>query len=866
MHQLRRALVAAISVSTALGASVAVAHADAGSILYVNDAASANCTDTAAGAGSAATPFCTIQAAADAAGPGDTVDITAGDTFKGAVDITSSGTAAAPILFQTTGLGEVRIADALGQTGPALSFTGASYVRFEGSTGVGGSYNQQFLIAGMAVNDSSHITLDSIAGETAGEAIEVTGASSDVTITHDYLFDGKGGVLITAGGSGDVISTNEIIGESLGGIDVEGAPNTIIASNSIWGDAGSSGMIGVSADSTGASIENNVLEASDPLSAAEAGPEISVDSSSAAGTTEDYNVVSPESDPEYSWAGVSYTTLSAFTAASAQGTHDFLEDPDFDSFPYTEYATAPELNSANSAAPGMLGTDLFGYSCAGEPLEPVTGAGSPAYCSRGAVQQSFSTTVDATATAAGALSVDLNSTMAQTSPVEGTPYTIKSVPTPAVSYVVNWGDGTTSAPTPGSATAPGTPLTHTYAKIGTYTITDTAELTTGTTAVTTSTFTTAGSTYTPTGPTRVLDTRKGIGAPEAKVGADKSVNVALAGVDGIPADVTAVALNLTATDTSGSGYLAAVPAGDGVSTSDLNYSAGQTIANSVIVPVTDGSISIYNEATGSADVLADISGYFTQGSGDGYAVTPLKRVLDTRAGTGAPKAKVAGDSGIPVTIEGADSVPAGVTAVAVHVTVTDTTGGGWIAAEADGAGVPGTSSLNYGKGQTISNTVIVPVAANGKIELYNGGSTAVDLLADVSGYFSATAPDAYVPVTPTRVWDTRQLPGWTLTGDSAEQAFLDGENGDEVPSPYPANATMVANATVTNAKGGGYLSVYPAGASRPATSNVNFGTGQTIANLAILGTTGPYQEVDVYNGAAGSVDVIFDVFGYFANN
>lgn len=67
-------------------------------------------------------------------------------------------------------------------------------------------------------------------------------------------------------------------------------------------------------------------------------------------------------------------------------------------------------------------------------------------------------------------------------------------------------------------------------------------------------------------------------------------------------------------------------------------------------------------------------------------------------------------------------------------------------------------------------------------------------------------------------------------------------------------------------QGRGNLSVYPSGASRPTTSNANFGTRQTVANLAILSTTGPYQEVAVYNGSTGSADVIFDAFGYFASN
>ena len=862
MHRLRRAFVAAVSVSTALGASVAVAHADAASVLYVNNAASANCSDTDTGAGSAATPFCTIQAAADAAVAGDTVDIAAG-TYRGAVDVTSSGTAAAPIVFQMTS-GSVSI---MNTTGPALSFSGASYIEVEGSVGVGEAENQHFNIWGVAVNASSHITLDSIMATGPGKGVEVTGASSDVTVTRSVLYGQTGGILVAPGSSGDVISTNEVVSGPFG-ISVEGAADTVITSNTVLGSNAPTGLIEVSANSTGTSIENNIVELTELL----AGPsyEVSVDSTSTAGTTEDYNVVSPTSssgeESAYSWAGVDYPSQSEFTAATGQGKHDSLNGPQFDPAPYTNTITAPQTNSANSAAPGMLGTDLYGYPCTIDPVVPVTGAGSPAYCARGAVQQAYTTTVNAAATATGALSVNLNSTMSQTSLVEHTPITIRSAPTPAVSYVVNWGDGTTSAPTQGSGTDPATALTHTYAKIGTYTITDTAELTDGTTAVTTSTFTTAGSTYTPFGPTRVLDTRKGTGAPVAKVAAGKSINVELAGADGLPADVTAVALNLTVTDASGHGYLAAVPAGDGVSTSNLNYSAGQTVANSVIVPVVNGSISIYNEATGSADVIADVSGYFTQGTGDGYATVPLKRILDTRSGTGAPKAKVAGNSGIPVTIAGADSIPAGVTAVAVHLTVTDTTGGGWIAAEADGAGVPGTSSLNYGKGQTISNTVIVPVAGNGKIELYNGGATAVDLLADVSGYLSATAPDAYMPVDPTRVWDTRQLSGWTLSGGSSEPAWLEGDNGSATSELFPSGATLVANTTVTNARGSGYLSVYPSGASRPATSNVNFGTGQTIANLAILDTTGPSQEVDVYNGATGSVDVIFDVFGYFASN
>ncbi|KJY23473.1 N-acetylmuramoyl-L-alanine amidase [Streptomyces sp. NRRL S-104] len=44
--------------------------------------------------------------------------------------------------------------------------------------------------------------------------------------------------------------------------------------------------------------------------------------------------------------------------------------------------------------------------------------------------------------------------------------------------------------------------------------------------------------------------------------------------------------------------------------SNLNYTAGQTVANLVVVPVVDGQVTFYNNS-GTADVIADLNGYFT---------------------------------------------------------------------------------------------------------------------------------------------------------------------------------------------------------------------------------------------------------------
>ena len=49
--------------------------------------------------------------------------------------------------------------------------------------------------------------------------------------------------------------------------------------------------------------------------------------------------------------------------------------------------------------------------------------------------------------------------------------------------------------------------------------------------------------------------------------------------------------------------------------------------------------------------------------------------------------------------------------------------------------MPTASNLNFVAGQTIPNLVVVPVGADGSIRLFNGSGGAVDLIADVAGYY-----------------------------------------------------------------------------------------------------------------------------------
>jgi hypothetical protein len=81
----------------------------------------------------------------------------------------------------------------------------------------------------------------------------------------------------------------------------------------------------------------------------------------------------------------------------------------------------------------------------------------------------------------------------------------------------------------------------------------------------------------------------------------------------------------------------------------------------------------------------------------------------------------------------------------------------------------------------------------------------------------------------------------------------------------PAGTTAVAlNITAVNPTATSYLTVYPAGAARPVTSNLSFTTGQIISNMVIV-AVGTGGKVTFYN-RAGTVDITADLAGYFTPN
>ncbi|HET9655021.1 MAG TPA: hypothetical protein VFP72_06690, partial [Kineosporiaceae bacterium] len=249
-----------------------------------------------------------------------------------------------------------------------------------------------------------------------------------------------------------------------------------------------------------------------------------------------------------------------------------------------------------------------------------------------------------------------------------------------------------------------------------------------------------GSYYHPLTPTRILDTRSGVGSARAPVGPASTIDLKVGGMGGVPASgAVAVALNVTATDPTAPTYVTAYPSGTSRPlASNLNLPPGGTAAAVVQVKLgTGGQVSLFN-AQGSLELIADVTGWFAA-SGEYVPLSPA-RILDTRVGTGAPSRALPAGGDLTLPVAGVGGVPAsGVRAVVVNVTVTEPAAAGFLTVFPSGVDLPLASNLNFLPGQTIANLVVVKVGTGDQVVIHNGSSGTVHVVGDVSGYYQASA-------------------------------------------------------------------------------------------------------------------------------
>ena len=192
------------------------------------------------GGTSQSAPLASLQAAANVVKPGDTVQVMNGTytapSYEDALDITTSGTASAPITFEAAP-GQTPVIDSSG--GWNAINVKASYIVIKGFTIVGDAadYNLQSALAGYSVGSSN---LD-------GNGIAVNSTTSVPLPNH-----------IT-------IENNTVYNEPGGGIYTEGADyvqilNNVVHNNANWSAYGNSGIsISTSANSDTASGPHDVV-------------------------------------------------------------------------------------------------------------------------------------------------------------------------------------------------------------------------------------------------------------------------------------------------------------------------------------------------------------------------------------------------------------------------------------------------------------------------------------------------------------------------------------------------------------------------------------------------------------------------------
>jgi photosystem II stability/assembly factor-like uncharacterized protein len=121
---------------------------------------------------------------------------------------------------------------------------------------------------------------------------------------------------------------------------------------------------------------------------------------------------------------------------------------------------------------------------------------------------------------------------------------------------------------------------------------------------------------------------------------------------------------------------------------------------------------------------------------------------------------------------------------------------------------------------------------------------------------------AFYTVTPCRLIDTRDpasVPGALPLDANSERSFA-VTNRCGIP---PTARSLAANFTVVNAAAAGHITLYPTDAPVPLASSINYPAGRTRTGNGIVGLGSAGSLTARCVQAAGAVDLIVDVSGYF---
>ena len=248
-----------------------------------------------------------------------------------------------------------------------------------------------------------------------------------------------------------------------------------------------------------------------------------------------------------------------------------------------------------------------------------------------------------------------------------------------------------------------------------------------------------GQTFHALAPFRIVDSRKGHGLAHHLVANTPSTfDVRLQGE--VPGNATAVTGNVTAVNATSSWaiYVGPNPIAK-PTTSTVNFGRGQTRGNNTTVALSGtGTLSAtYMASPGNtADLVFDVTGYFTaDSSGSAYVPINPVRLLDSRVGNGfSGKLAAKTPRTVQITNRG---IAAGAVGLSGNLTVTNPTSSWAIFVGPNPEASPTASTLNFVKGETRNNGLIVALGTGGVVNVVylSGSGNTTDLVLDVTGYF-----------------------------------------------------------------------------------------------------------------------------------
>jgi len=356
-------------------------------------------------------------------------------------------------------------------------------------------------------------------------------------------------------------------------------------------------------------------------------------------------------------------------------------------------------------------------------------------------------------------------------------------------------------------------------------------------------------------PSRLLDTRAGLGAPAGTVAAGTSIAVQVSGRAGIPtAGIGTALLNVTVTAPAAAGYLTSYPSGAARPGSrSVSFATGATISQ--LVPArlgTDGKVRLYTSS--ATHLLAEVVGWYPT-AGHLVPVTPT-RVLDTRTGVGAAQVRVPAGGTVELPVAGAGIVPStGASAVVLDLSAVAPGAGGWLTAYPSGSALPPTAHVGYEVAGATTGMVVSRLGTGGRVTIHSTAET--DLLVDVVGWFKTGAD--HVALAPTRLLDTRSglgAPVGRVAAGTTVTVPVLGRGGVPTVGVSAVSVTLTPVAPPTTVA----VTAYPTGVARPGPPNVIVPAGRARANWAVV-PVGADGSITVHASAA--THLVVDVQGYF---